>query len=269
MPNLAIVAEDIYQLAKKAGAVIMPFYHDKSQIDIAYKSDNSPLTAADKASHEVIDAALKEYLISGFAFPVLSEEGDEQQIDQKSSWETYWCVDPLDGTKEFISGRKEFTVNIALVENHRPILGVIYAPVLDEGYLAWRGGGAYQYSAQVKKSIMCQQPVHEPLQVIVSRRHGIQSLEEIMSRLPSHERLNRGSALKFCQIANGSADLFLRTTDTCEWDNAAGQCIVEEAGGRLFHFDMTPVRYNIARTIKTKPIVVVGDPSYSWVDIIC
>lgn len=262
--HLKKVAEDIYQLSVLAGQAILPYYHEEKDIQIAYKADDSPLTEADKASHQVIFAFLKDYRINHETIPILSEEGDEQSLEEKRGWRRYWCIDPLDGTKEFIHGQKEFTVNIALIEDHQPIVGVIYAPVIREGYVAWRNGGAYAVTEKGWQPTQVRRPPNQTLRVIVSRRHGIAEVEQLLGKLPDYKRFNRGSALKFCEIAKGAADLFLRTTETCEWDNAAGQCIVEEAGGRLFHFDQTPVSYNNTLSMKTKPIVVVGDPEYPW-----
>ena len=262
--QLEKIAQDIYHVAVLAGEAILPYYHRIKEIQVQYKADDSPLTAADEAAHDVIAQHLEHYVVFDKAIPVLSEEGGTYALAEKFSWQHYWCVDPLDGTKEFVNGHSEFTVNIALIEQHQPILGVIYSPVLKTGYVAWKGGGAYRRESNTITQIHTAQPVHQPLQVIASRRHGIEQIDRVLSQLPEHHRVYRGSALKFCEIAQGTADIFLRTTLTCEWDNAAGQCIVEEAGGSLFHFDLSPVRYNTSLSLKTNPMVVVGDPSYAW-----
>lgn len=264
MNELAQIAQKVYDVAVLAGESILPFYLDKSKADVQYKSDNSPLTAADQAAHEVIHSHLSKMFVFDQVLPVLSEEGGKLSLSNKLEWDAYWCVDPLDGTKEFINGSKEFTVNIALIKAKQPILGVIYAPVLKEGYLAFKQGGAYRCQSNEKVLIKTQVPPADTKRIIVSRRHGIAQIEGLLAKIPEHKRLNRGSALKFCEIAKGSADLFLRTTETCEWDNAAGQCIVEEAGGALFHFDLSAVQYNIELSLKTKPLIVVGDPTYPW-----
>lgn len=263
-PDLKIIAEHVYRVAVAAGEAILPYHYREQEIELEYKADASPLTAADKAAHNVIEQQLKNYVVFERPIPILSEEGDKQSEAEKLSWKTYWCVDPLDGTQEFIRKRDEFTVNIALIENHVPIIGVIYSPVNKEGYMAWRGGGAYQEVAGKMMRIKTQQPAKEPLRIVASRRHGIHNIQDILDHLKDYKMVSRGSALKFCEVARGGADLFLRATETCEWDNAAGQCIAEEAGARLFHFDFTPVRYNDSLTMLTQPLIVVGDPTFDW-----
>lgn len=262
--ELEKIALDVYEIAVLAGEAILPFYYRIKAIDLQYKSDNSPLTAADEAAHQVIVRHLAQYVAFGQTIPVLSEEGEEYSLAEKFSWPYYWCVDPLDGTKEFINGNNEFTVNIALIKAHKPILGILYSPVLKIGYVAWKGGGAYCKTAEAMERIYTARPVKAPLHVVSSRRHGTKQVEKLLSMLPDHHRVYRGSALKFCEIAQGTADVFLRTTPTCEWDNAAGQCIVEEAGGAVYQLDFTPVLYNTTLSCKTAPVIVVGDPNYAW-----
>tara|TARA_R110002110_G_scaffold65206_4_gene179947 strand:- start:28238 stop:29065 length:828 start_codon:yes stop_codon:yes gene_type:complete len=262
--DLKTITEHVYLTAVAAGEAILPYHYRQQDIELEYKPDDSPLTAADKAAHNVIEQQLKNYVVFDGPIPILSEEGDEQSEAEKLSWKTYWCVDPLDGTQEFIRKREEFTVNIALIQNHLPIIGVIYSPVNQEGYMAWRGGGAYQAIAGKMEPITTQRPVENPLRIVASRRHGVHNVQDILDHLKDYKMISRGSALKFCEVACGKADLFLRATQTCEWDNAAGQCIAEEAGARLFHFDFTPVRYNESLSMLTQPLIVVGDPTFDW-----
>lgn len=262
--TLEKIAYDVYQTAVAAGEAILPYYEKVKDLELEYKEDDSPLTAADMASHAVIERQLAHYVVYDKTIPILSEEGEAHSLAEKLSWQSYWCVDPLDGTKEFVKGHSEFTVNIALIEQHQPIIGVIYAPALKIGYMAWKKGGAYYCHHELRERIQVKTPVQEPLRVIASRRHGVPQIEAILNQLPSYTLMSRGSALKFCGIARGEADLFLRTTQTGEWDNAAGQCIVEEAGGAVFHFDLSPVRYNNSLSYKTNPIIVVGDTSFAW-----
>jgi len=263
--DLAAIAEHVYRTAVAAGEAILPYYHREQDIELEFKADNSPLTAADKAAHTVIERALKNYVVFDSPIPILSEEGEGSSEVEKLSWTTYWCVDPLDGTQEFIRKSDEFAVCIALIDNHVPIIGVIYSPVTKEGYVAWRGGGAYQKLADDDMvRIKAQQPAKHPLRIVASRRHGVHSVQDILDHLQDFEMVSRGSALKFCEVACGRVDLFLRATQTSEWDNAAGQCIAIEAGARLFHFDFTPVRYNESLSILTQPLIVVGDPAFDW-----
>lgn len=262
--DLKTIAEHVYHTAVAAGEAILPYYHREQDIELEFKADDSPLTAADKAAHDVIERALKNYVVFDGSIPILSEEGEGLSDAEKFSWASYWCVDPLDGTQEFIRKSDEFAVCIALIENHVPIIGVIYSPVTKEGYVAWRGGGAYQEVDGEMVLIRAQQPANQPLRIVASRRHGVHSVQDILDHLKDYQMVSRGSALKFCEIACGRVDLFLRATETSEWDNAAGQCIAIEAGARLFHFDFTPVRYNEKLSMLTQPLIVVGDPALDW-----
>jgi len=240
-----------------AGASIMNIYNKPdSDFAVELKSDNSPLTLADKASHEMITEAL-----SVTPFPVLSEEGKEIPYKERAKWKTLWIVDPLDGTKEFIKRNGEFTVNIALIEKGTPTLGVIYVPYRKELYYASEKTGAYKVTGvdckqqpsflEIKKSAV-HLPVsvgHQGIVVVASRSHQTQETSEYIESLRKQGKpvtlISSGSSLKICLVAEGSADVYPRFAPTMEWDTAAGHAIARAAGCEIYHINgKTPITYN-------------------------
>jgi 3'(2'), 5'-bisphosphate nucleotidase len=245
-----LAANDVEMLAciveaeRKAGAAIMTVY--RSPVTVEQKADRSPVTAADRLSHEIVTANLKR----NYAFPVLSEEGKSIEYDERRRWDTFWLVDPLDGTKEFISGNGEFTVNVALIRGGEPVMGVIYVPAKDLLYCAVKGGGAYKIEHELAVRLPLKTE-RKDCTVVGSRSHASREFEEYVRTLRTqHEDLvfvSAGSSLKFCLVAEGPADLYPRLGTTMEWDTAAGQVIVEEAGGRVVAATGgRPLRYNKA-----------------------
>jgi len=257
--HLANLADQAYALAKQAGEKIMLYYNQAEPLVPEYKADHSPLTQADKAAHEIIDQGLVKTGI-----PVLSEEGAQVPFLERQAWESYWCVDPLDGTKDFLEHNDEFTVNIALVMDHEPVIGVIYVPQQQLGYMAWRGGGAYRLTGDHRERIVGKHPPHQPLRLLVSRHHGLDSMQPFLARLGKTELVKQGSALKFCTLASGEADVMVRLSPTSEWDNAAGHCILEEAGGALFTFNHEPIVYNRSGILEHSKFVAVSDKFFDW-----
>ncbi len=231
----------IVDLAKEAGQAILNVY---AQADLAvkFKRDNSPLTQADLKSHRIIADGLSSLSSD---WPILSEESEEVSFDRRASWDRFWLVDPLDGTKEFLRRTGEFTVNIALVERGTPILGVVYAPVLDRMYFAGRGAGAFKTHAGLSSRIETR-PAKAILRIVISRSHRSQeeSLEQFVQDGGQYEFIAMGSSLKFCLIAEGAVDVYPRTGPTTEWDTAAAHCILVEAGGTITDLDGNPLRYN-------------------------
>lgn len=261
MQNLEELAAQAYQVAQEAGKAIMRFYRQNEPIVPEYKSDASPLTVADQASHEVI---MKGLSALDNEIPILSEEGRQIPFAERQQWEQYWCVDPLDGTKDFLKRSDEFTVNIALIRDHIPVIGIIYVPVFEKGYVAWHKGGAYYYNGHSKKRIVAKKPLLKPFRIAVSRYHGLETLQPWLSALGETILIHQGSALKFCTLALGEADLFLRLSPSSEWDNAAGQCLVEEAGGALSCFDGQPLPYNYSGTLEQRPFIAIADAAFDW-----
>lgn len=230
-------------IAEKAGDKIMEVY--SQNFDIDYKDDKSPLTSADRLSHEVIYDGLASL---HNRFPILSEEGKDIPYGERKSWKYFWLVDPLDGTKEFIKRNGEFTVNIALIYKQKPILGVIYAPDKDVLYYAAEGIGAYKlgnsskYNRKkdtIENSIKL--PIAEngnrPFTIVGSRSHHSDEIdiftEEMKLKFGEVAFISAGSSLKFCLVADGTADAYPRFGPTMEWDTAAGQAIIEQAGGEV------------------------------------
>ncbi|MFP4316280.1 MAG: 3'(2'),5'-bisphosphate nucleotidase CysQ [Desulfovibrionales bacterium] len=242
--------------ALEAGERILEIY--ETDFNVELKEDKSPLTKADRASHEVIKKALKRYPI-----PVLSEEGRSVPYEERRAWDRLWIVDPLDGTKEFIKRNGEFTVNIALVEQGRPILGVIHVPVKQTSYFAAAGVGSWKVEQITREMTFSGltalkasgvrlphfQKTSRPYTVMGSRSHPTPELEAYITRKkeehPGLVFISAGSSLKFCLVAEGDADMYPRLGPTMEWDTAAGQAVVEQAGGRVvLADDETPLSYN-------------------------
>lgn len=240
--QLANISNDAVEIAKKAGRVISELYH--SDFAVEEKDDNSPLTEADKQSHDIIYRGLEER----HPFPIISEEGKEILYSERSKWEYFWLVDPLDGTKEFIKRNGEFTVNIALIHRDKPVIGVIYAPAADILYHAAEGHGSYKIENS-KEDRLPFKIQKERLTVIGSRSHNTKENEEYLQALREKQGdfalISAGSSLKFCLIAEGRADIYPRAGHTMEWDTAAGQIIVEECGGSVLEMQSAKhLRYN-------------------------
>jgi 3''(2''),5''-bisphosphate nucleotidase (EC 3.1.3.7) len=216
----------LQQIAHEAGEKILAVYH--SDFAVQQKGDDSPLTEADLAAHHHIKAALAALTPD---IPLLSEEGAQIPFAERRTWERFWLVDPLDGTRDFVKRNGEFTVNIALIERHRPRLAVIHVPVSGVGYAAARDLGAFRRESGQTRAIRCRKTAQPPT-FVVSKSHRTPDLDVFLAHAPAHEAVSRGSSLKFCLVAEGSADLYPRTGPTSEWDTAAGQCIAECAGRR-------------------------------------
>ena len=260
---LARLLDDTLALATRAGRAILEVY--QSDFAVTHKDDETPLTQADLASHRLIVDALARLAP---ALPCLSEEAAEIPYATRRAWSQYWLVDPLDGTREFVKRNGEFTVNIALVESGRPVLGVIHAPVLGLTYGAARGLGAFRLDAARRVPIRTRALPAMPT-FVVSRSHRDPALDSILARAPRHDAVGKGSSLKFCLVADGSADFYPRLGPTSEWDTAAGQCIVEEAGGAVWQLpELTPLACNAKESLLNPSFAVVGDPGYDWAAVL-
>lgn len=230
-------ANTVVAIAVEAGQAILDVYNGPD-FHVETKQDHSPLTAADRASHEVIDRGLRELTPE---IPVLSEEGRDIPWEERQQWQRFWLVDPLDGTKEFIKRNGEFTVNIALVEQGRPVFGVIYAPATDTLYVGARGEGAWRRIGNgPKEPLMVRAPeAGQGHAVVKSRSHPSGELADYLEHVEVAESVPVGSSLKFCAVAEGRATLYPRFGPTMEWDTGAGQAIVEAAGGKVVQADNT------------------------------
>ena len=258
--ELARLRAGAVELARHAGHAILEVY--SGDFAVEHKADRSPLTEADLAAHRVIAAGLPE-LAPGL--PVLSEERLAPHYEERRQWRRYWLVDPLDGTREFVKRNGEFTVNIALIEEGDPILGVVFAPVLDELAHAARGAGAELTSRGGRTTVLRVAPrPAPPLRVMGSRSHADGRLGGFLERVGEHELISLGSSLKFCRLAEGGADLYLRYGPTSEWDTAAGQCVLEEAGGSVTDLEGNTLRYNQREGLLNPDFVASADPHGAW-----
>lgn len=234
---------DIYKLidiAHRAGREIMQVY--ETAFETTYKDDKTPLTLADQKSHELIERELKLLYPD---IPILSEEGKDIPYEVRKDWTTFWLIDPLDGTKEFIKRNGEFTVNIALIEGHEPVCGVIHAPAKKLTYYAMKGYGAWKLNGQAEAiRIQCRKPEDDGVIVVQSRSHPSPDMESFLSRFKVKESISVGSSLKFCLVAEGKAHLYPRLGPMMEWDSAAGVAIVREAGGVVTDRNNEQIMYN-------------------------
>lgn len=262
--------QSVIALCHQAGKAILEVYHRSEGMDINTKADDSPVTAADLAAHALLAPGLQS-LLEGV--PVLSEEGNLPDFATRSVWDRYWLIDPLDGTKEFIRRNGEFTVNVALIEQGAPVLGVVHVPVTGITYAGIPGEGA------IKLVLGQATPIHtrpliptiqsgHPIEVVASRRHGTEKVDRLLERVAHNlgevSTQNIGSSLKLCLIAEGKADFYPRLAPTCEWDTAAAQAVVEAAGGMVLNDQLKTLRYNHKDGLLNPDFFVIGDPGYDW-----
>lgn len=257
-PNQLLL--DVTELAREAGRAILEVY--ASSFSVTEKGDRSPLTEADLRSERLILAGLRRIAPE---VPVLSEESTQVPYATRRHWSRLWVVDPLDGTKEFVQRNGEFTVNIALVDNHRPVLGIVHAPVLDRDYFACEGIGAFRSDAKAAgMPIRVAKRGSAPVRVVGSRSHRGSSLDAFLARIGPHEFVEVGSSLKLCLVADGQADVYPRLGPTSEWDTAAGQCVLEQAGGQVLRLDGEPLDYNAREEVLNPHFVGIADPDTDW-----
>ena len=232
-------------ILKEASEAILEIYADEERFEKELKSDHSPLTAADKKSNQIITGQLSE---SYPDIPVISEESKQESFDTRSHYDRYFLVDPLDGTKEFISRNGEFTINIAYMEGSYPIGGFVFVPSTGFAYIAEKGSGAFRINDANEKTELRSLPFYlmdEGLKVVASRSHRDPRTDKIISMLHHPDIVSIGSSLKFLLIAEGKAHFYPRFAPTMEWDTAAAQCILEEAGGSVIHAEtLNPLEYN-------------------------
>ncbi len=257
------LADDVGATAVEAGAAILEVYGQ--DFDVVTKDDDSPLTQADLASHRVITAALSRLTPD---VPVLSEESADVPFEQRASWREYWLVDPLDGTKEFIKRNGEFTVNIALVRDHEPVLGVVHVPVGGVTYSGVVGAGAWRDGPDgAAQAIAVRRPCATPPVIVGSRSHASPELVDRLAPLGDYELVSMGSSLKFCLLAEGRADFYPRLGPTSEWDTAAAHAVVLAAGGSIVTLDGAPLRYNLKPSLLNPAFFAIADPQRDWLGL--
>ena len=252
--------EEVIEIARTASKSIMAIYEKDFAIEL--KNDGSPLTKADESSHHIIQEGLT-YLNPHL--PVLSEESPEKEVRDRRNWKSYWLVDPLDGTKEFVKRNGEFTVNIALIEGNRATLGVVLAPALQIEYSGSIELGAWrQYKNQDKIKINTSLVHDRPIRIVGSRSHTDAALDKHIKTLGDYQLKKIGSSIKTCYIADGQADLYPRFGPTSEWDTAAAQAILESAGGSMIDLFGQPLRYNTKDDFLNPNFIAFGNPNLSW-----
>ena len=274
-----VFAARLIAIARAAGDEILTIYHAPETANIQTKSDDSPLTAADLAAHNLISSELPKLL----DVPMLSEESVLLSFTERKTWSTYWLIDPLDGTKEFIARNGHFTVNIALVVDGVPVLGVVHVPVTDETYLGVDKSIAQDQLTRAEKylngvkhtdlqtrSVAQRFANRETLDVLMSLRHGSEEQTALVAKLQTRwpaplNPLSAGSSLKFCWIAEGRADFYPRLAPTCEWDTAAAQAVLTAAGGKVVRADnLQPLRCNTQESLLNPFFLAMGDAGFDW-----
>ena len=258
--NLEDLCQEVRNIAQLASDKILLVYN--TEFDVKSKEDNTPLTEADMAAHHVITEGLEKLTPD---IPILSEESADIPFATREKWHTYWLVDPLDGTREFVKRNGEFTVNIALIEDHKPVLGVIHTPVSGVCYYATKDDGAFkQLPGEPAIKISTRRKESDHTLVAGSRSHRGDSLNAFLEKIGDHEIVSMGSSLKSCLVAEGKVDIYPRLGPTSEWDTAAAQCIVENAGGIIVELSMEPMRYNTKESLLNPHFLVIGDTDFDW-----
>lgn len=262
--DLEPLVAPLLSLARRAGGAIIEVY--RQPLEVTTKADDSPVTIADLRSHDIIVAGLAELTPD---VPILSEESSAVPYATRASWSRYWLVDPLDGTKEFLKRNGEFTVNIALIDSHAPVLGVVYLPAQDVLYWGGAQYGTYRRAGNgAIEAIQTRVPAATPLRIVGSRSHGSDALTAALPRLGAHDLVALGSSLKFCAVAAGEADVYPRFGPTSEWDTAAAQAVLEGAGGQVLEPNGRPLRYNAKESVLNPHFIAFGDPSRNWCELV-
>ena len=262
--DLRSLVEPIVALAEEAGRAILEVY--STDFDVQSKADESPLTQADLGSNRCIIAGLAALTPD---IPVISEEVGLPDFAERRQWPVYWLIDPLDGTKEFVNRNGEFTVNIALIESNRPVLGVVHVPVQNRTYLGCEGLGSERRDAgTAPQAIHVAATSKASVRVVGSRSHRGASLDAYLAALGDHDMVPMGSSLKFCVVAEGGADIYPRLGPTSEWDTAAAQAVVEQAGGSVVTLDGKSMKYNTKADILNPHFCVIGAADRDWLALL-
>lgn len=266
--SIEALLEIAKQSAVEAGQVVLEIY-DSGEFQSYSKDDESPVTSADYKANDIITRSLQQQTPD---IPIMSEESNNGSLADRKDWPRYWLIDPIDGTQEFIARSGDFAVNIALIENNQPVIGVIYWPPGETLYYAGKGIGAFKSCPRENKQIQVRDfadPEKDVVMIAISRRQKREKVMSKMSESRAYQTLPLGScSLKSCFIAEGQADLFLRIGVTGEWDTGASQCIVEEAGGSILAADFSPLTYNQRESLSNPDFVVLGDQNVDWQSIV-
>lgn len=262
--NYKELIDPLVTLAITAGHRILEVY--ATDFEVQSKNDASPLTQADLAANNAIVAGLEALTPD---IPIITEEAGLPPFPERGQWRRYWLIDPLDGTREFVNRNGEFTVNIALIEDGRPLLGVVHVPVHKKTYLGCTGYGAeLREDGSTPRPIRVAAASSTPTRVVGSRSHRGASLDAFLDNLGDYELVPMGSSLKFCVVAEGGADIYPRLGPTSEWDTAAAQAVVEQAGGSVLELDGNPLSYNQKEDILNPWFLVVGSADRDWLALL-
>ena len=253
----------VVALAEDAGSAILEVY--STDFEVQDKDDNSPLTQADLASNRLIISGLESLTPD---IPIISEEAGLPDFEERSSWNRYWLIDPLDGTKEFVNRNGEFTVNIALIKSNQPVFGVVHVPVQNKTYIGCKGHGSELRDGGQVTAIRVADSSSVPVRIVGSRSHRGSSLDAFLEKLGESDMVPMGSSLKFCTVAEGNADVYPRLGPTSEWDTAAAQAVVEQAGGQVLELDGKPLSYNKKSDILNPWFVVIGATDHDWLALL-
>jgi len=256
--NYHSLLPSVIELVRKAGEAILAI--PVTEADAQKKGDGSPVTRADRASHDILVHGLTAVVPE---IPVISEEGDPERFSQ-STLSRYWLVDPLDGTKEFLKGNGEYTVNVALVDKGNPVLGVIGIPALDLLYWASKGNGVRRQKGKEPAESISAAGTEEPVTAVVSRSHPSPETDAVMKYFPVRHRIERGSSAKMCAVAEGSADLYIRMNPTMLWDTAAGAIIVRESGARVVNRSGNDLLYGLTPDLRQEGFIVYNPKTCSF-----
>lgn len=260
----------VNEIAIAAGREILDVYNSDQEIEVSTKQDDSPLTDADRRAHNLIVDRLSSLTPD---IPILSEESDAIAYSVRKSWQRYWLIDPLDGTKEFINRNGEFTVNIALIESGQSVAGVVHVPVTGISYFGGIGIGAWKQEtnipgAEAQSIVSRRMQENVGVRIVASRRHRGEELDALVGKIENHlgkaTLLSMGSSLKMCLLAEGSADIYPRMAPTCEWDTAAAHGILSAAGGEIVDLQFQPLRYNSKSELLNPYFIALADPHYPW-----
>ena len=250
----------IVEIARLAGEKILEVYNDPSETFVGYKNENSPVTKADLLSNSIILAALEKITPK---LPVITEESSLVPYSTRSLYKKYWLIDPLDGTKEFLKKNDEFTVNIALIEDGKPQFGVVHAPAINRTFFGGKKIGAWKDEGGGPEPITVNTSPPKILKIVASKHHSGRTLELFLSRIGEHSLISMGSSLKFCLVADGTADIYPRFSPTMEWDTAAAQAVVEGAGGMVQDLSGQTLSYNRKEMLNSS-FIVTGSDQIHW-----
>ena len=263
--ELALLEAPLIALCERASEAIMQVYNVPQSPSVDYKSDRSPVTAADIEAHNIIVEGLAQ-LTPGL--PILSEEQSLPAFAERSRWQRYWLIDPLDGTREFIDRNGEFTINIALIDAGKPLLGVVYVPLERRAYYGLVGTGAWKVGDGVRATLAVAGAPGDSVRVLTSARHSNTEVQRCLQQLRatgvSVQQLKAGSALKFCRLAEGLGDIYPRFSPCCEWDTGAGQALLEAAGGALVTLEGAALRYNRKASLINPHFYALGGTVEQW-----